>query len=475
MADFDCPQPCIICPPGLDGDNPSLNLSSEAPDTDRFLGRSYPYNPNPIGDDFYQQGCVGTCYSSVSQSEADLCAARQAVVCGGNPGGGGGDNPDGGGSNVRRKYPNTAQTCTAECPDGTTSSYTVPAGTILAYNQATANAQAYSLACIRAQQDLVCLSDLSRSRICVAVDSVITLSATGSFLTTEFILVSGELPPGMELNFDGVASASITGTPTTAGDYTFTIGCVDAGGGFGERTYTLAVLGITNVSFPDATENTPYNQAITISGTPVGTPVYSVVAGSLPTGLSIVGATIQGTPTVPAGFEFTLGVTDDVGTCRSSYDITVNPGSSCPDFTAVVWGAPTIDTFNGGSASNPSAGNTLEMHTNSGPFIFPFGSYGYTDIAGTVSYTGPGGTCCCQITLAGTGNAVDNTYLMLVKQDGVTVLTVPGVASGNYSFVLINSPVASVIEISANCLSSTDNSSQAQKNIDLTVVFGECP
>ena len=51
-------------------------------------------------------------------------------------------------------------------------------------------------------------------------------------------LVSGELPPGLELT---ESPGRITGTPTTAGTFTFTVRVTDSRGAFAERTFSITI------------------------------------------------------------------------------------------------------------------------------------------------------------------------------------------------------------------------------------------
>ena len=51
-------------------------------------------------------------------------------------------------------------------------------------------------------------------------------------------LVGGALPPGLELEED---PGRITGTPTTAGTFTFTVRVTDSRGAFAERTFSITI------------------------------------------------------------------------------------------------------------------------------------------------------------------------------------------------------------------------------------------
>lgn len=65
-----------------------------------------------------------------------------------------------------------------------------------------------------------------------------TITATGGTAPYTFTLSAGALPDGLTLTSAG----ELSGTPTTAGDFTFTILATDAKGCFADRTYTMSVF-----------------------------------------------------------------------------------------------------------------------------------------------------------------------------------------------------------------------------------------
>ncbi len=72
----------------------------------------------------------------------------------------------------------------------------------------------------------------------------------------------------------------------------------------------LALI-ITTLALAEGIYNTPYTQALaTVGGS--GSPVWSVVSGSLPPGVAIQGSALTGTPTTAGDFIFTLRA-DDAG------------------------------------------------------------------------------------------------------------------------------------------------------------------
>jgi hypothetical protein len=319
-----CENPCIICtpaPPGSRGlspidDNPFLNLSSEAADTNVFIGRKYTtFNP-PLGRFFYAVGCLGYCFSSVSQADADLCAQRQNALCNAsnwpqNP-----IPPEVPGNPTLRPpsqvFPNQRQIATFTCPTGSVFTYEISAGSFFGPSTAQANAWALSYARNHAAQAAICLGPLSATRICLQQEATITVLTTNFVGQLIYAVVSGFLPDGMELTTDGDV-ARITGTPVAGGFFTFTIGVTDSVNGYAENTYTLEVFGIdVDNELPDADISVPYLVDLTLAGTPQGILVYSVTSGALPTGLTLNTSTgiISGTPTVAGSYAFTIQVED---------------------------------------------------------------------------------------------------------------------------------------------------------------------
>ena len=129
--------------------------------------------------------------------------------------------------------------------------------------------------------------------------------------------VQGLLPSGLNVN---QSSGVISGTPITAGSYSFTVVVTDSSNPKLTATRPLSIvvagtgasaLSITTSSLPGGTVNQQYDQTIQVSG---GTTPYAWTRiGSLPAGLSFNIATgaITGTPTVAGTSTFTVRVTDN--------------------------------------------------------------------------------------------------------------------------------------------------------------------
>ncbi|MDQ0646595.1 putative repeat protein (TIGR02543 family) [Microbacterium natoriense] len=137
-----------------------------------------------------------------------------------------------------------------------------------------------------------------------------------------FQVSAGTLPAGLVLD---PATGVVSGTPTTAGTFAFTVSASNAGGS-DEQEYTVVIRErpiITTMSLPDGTIAAPYRETIAATGT--GPITFAVTAGSLPPGLSLDPTTgvISGTPTVNGSFPFTVTASNAVGDDTHEYTIAI--------------------------------------------------------------------------------------------------------------------------------------------------------
>ena len=125
--------------------------------------------------------------------------------------------------------------------------------------------------------------------------------------------VSGTLPNGLKVSMSG-SYVYLTGTPTKAGAFTFTLRVTDANKVTADRAFTVNIIAPEMLwTFGNGTLKTAYGDYVTISG---GTAPYtwSKTSGTIPTGLKLkysgAVAMLYGTPTATGTFKFTLKVTD---------------------------------------------------------------------------------------------------------------------------------------------------------------------
>ena len=165
--------------------------------------------------------------------------------------------------------------------------------------------------------------------------------------TVTFAVTAGSLPPGLTMPAQGGSGTVITGNPTQAGTFNFTIKATD-GGLTSTLAYqiTITVQGppdqlLCNAAtgsflingvcvLPDAVIGQPYQGHLPTSHNAGG--ALSIVAGALPAGLSLPatfgpsGDVVGGTPTQQVAVDFTVQGTGDQGQpLYQAYQITVDP------------------------------------------------------------------------------------------------------------------------------------------------------
>ena len=205
-----------------------------------------------------------------------------------------------------------------------------------------------------------------------------TITASGGTAPYTFSITAGSLPTGL-LFTNGL----ISGTPTAAGTFTFTVTATDANGCTGLQAYTIVInppvcppIYPASAAASAGTVGVAYSQTITASG---GTAPYtfSITAGSLPTGLLFTNGLISGTPTANGTFTFTVTATDANGcTGLQAYTIVINP-PVCPPITLLP--APPLPQGTVGvaysqtiTASGGTAPYTYSITAGSLPTGLPF-------------------------------------------------------------------------------------------------------
>ena len=155
------------------------------------------------------------------------------------------------------------------------------------------------------------------SGLTVGVSVYTGCSATGATPLVTFAVSPGALPSGLTLSSQTAGYATIAGTPTKAGSFSFTIKATDSSQPVQNATQAFAITVapplplVSNFNSPQfARANVAYLQTLTASG---GLPpyTYSITSGALPAGLTFNPAgSISGMPQVVGTSSFSLTVTD---------------------------------------------------------------------------------------------------------------------------------------------------------------------
>ena len=202
--------------------------------------------------------------------------------------------------------------------------------------------------------------------------TTVTLTAHG---LAPYAWTPSGVPPGLNFTVSvDTVTATISGTPSTAGTFPFSVTVTDT---TPESTVFTNPITITSppltfitTSLSSATENSMYSASIGVTG---GTSPYffSIVSGNLPTGLQLGASTgyISGTPAKgTAGIQsFVIGVTDSSTPALSgqkSFNLTIQKGAFEPSVsigsglkageTDVSVGGQTLATLRGDESINLS-------------------------------------------------------------------------------------------------------------------------
>jgi len=352
----------------VDPSNPQGNFSSEAADVNLRFGTNYGvgYFP-PLGSRWYAFGCIGIA-SGATQEEADLAAARQAVLCRSNDWPVETPNPnptDGQPPTIPTNRPIFASglaIASYTCDDGSVSYFRIAAGSFYGFSQAEADAKANAYVIRNARLNRLCIGSLTKTSGCLNEEFFGTIAASTTAAGVVFTVSSGQLPLGTSLVRVSNYAYAIVGTAFISGDYTFTILAVDSRGTQNSKSFTIRIAGISTVILPNAQQDVPYSEFLQYEGTLPGAASWSIVGGSLPVGMGLNSSTgeISGTP-LEAG-TVSIIVQLSSGSLICSTDLTLTVESVCVDiFTDMEWNAPIINPGGGSASGTFGPGNTYSF------------------------------------------------------------------------------------------------------------------
>ena len=154
-------------------------------------------------------------------------------------------------------------------------------------------------------------------------------NATGASGTVSWSVLQGPLPPGIVLE---QATGRITGTPSSAGTWTYYYRATDSQGAFKDGSHTIVVApgpSVGAVPFLSTNVGKPFSYTPVATSTS-GATTWSVT-GTLPAGISLTNAatgTISGTPSasgVANGLRMTVVDADGLTSSSATFSIGVSP------------------------------------------------------------------------------------------------------------------------------------------------------
>lgn len=191
-----------------------------------------------------------------------------------------------------------------------------------------------------------------------------SIAAEGGATPYVFFLLSGQLPQGLNLNFNGL----LAGTPTQSGNFSFTVRTLDSASNAAERNYSLAInasaVSITSSTLPNANLNQVYTASLTGTGG-TGPYTFTATSGGFPPGITLnSNGTFSGTPTASGTFNFVIQVTDSTST-SSLFNLSIQVNASALAITTNTLPAGVVGTQYSALLSS-SGGTTPYSYTLNG-------------------------------------------------------------------------------------------------------------
>ena len=264
------------------------------------------------------------------------------------------------------------------------------------------------------------------------------LTVTGGTGPFAWSVSAGSLPSGLTLS---PSTGALSGTPSAAGSYSFTVKVTDAGGQSATEAATVAITARPALSFtapPSGQVGVAYSDTLTVTGG-TGPFAWSVLAGSPPPGLTLGSSSgvLSGTPAAAGSYAFTVQVTDADGvTATESVTLVIGAGplvitatadtsSAAPGgtvhFTVTATNTSAV-SFTGVTFTDPLAGVIDDAAYNGDA----------TASTGTVSFTSPNLTWTGNLAAGATATI---TFSVTVKNpdtgDGILASTITSATLGS--------------------------------------------
>ncbi len=287
-----------------------------------------------------------------------------------------------------------------------------------------------------------------------STSTLYSLHFVGAGGTPPYSFSSANAPAGLGVSSSGLLS----GTPSKAGTFSFTVQITDANGISVPGTFSLTVgsgpqpIQVTGLALPDGTATTSYSQTLEAQA---GKPPYTwtVIGGALPLGLQLNSAgTIAGTPTATGTATFTARATDSAGGFAAGvFTITIDPAplqiisTALPNAIAGLPYGPQPINASGGFAPYTFA---ITQGTLPAPLTFGSGQInsGVPAAAGSSSFT-------VTVTDA-VGNAASGSFTLVVEPTAPDLVLSQASVSFSIAVGAVTLPAAANVTVGSSVAAS---------------------
>jgi hypothetical protein len=258
-----------------------------------------------------------------------------------------------------------------------------------------------------------------------------TLVAAGGTGPVSWTIASGSLPAGLALTS---GTGAISGTPTATGTASFTVTLADFVGASATKALSIEICSDLAIDGPNpaaCTVGLTYRYGFMHFGG-TGELTWSIVSGSLPSGVSLIPdiGVISGTPTAVGTFDFTVGVADTAGaTATRATSLTVNP---LPSITTTTLPDGEVNVaYNTTLAGTGGTGPLLGWVVYSGSLPAGLSLSGWTGvISGTPTGTGTANFTVAFMELVGAA-ATKALSIRIAAAPAITTSALPDATAGS--------------------------------------------